>query len=375
MNPNITNEFIHITNKPGVGGIESLVNHLTKKNNLEFQNHNSFYLSKNQLEYFFLRNYILREFLYIYKAIKLLKFTNMSKRQIVLLFHHPECHKFLVTFNSLNKFFKDIKTINIIYLHQSYSNLPPKMIKFTKYGLSVCHGVICYSKKVLDNWENSLALMPKNRFVLHNFVAPRRYSNKRKLDPKFFTLLYVGRNANWKQPELVLQFAQQIYKDTKIPIRVYFIGKGIKDRILNMTSSSQYKSNPEFILKYLPSVKNPIRFYARSDILVYPVDSSKSKESIGISALEALCSKIVVVIKNKSHTDYKMPGIISIQEFKNLAKNSSIGFLRKNLQGDSYHSNLWLEECSPIKYVNQLNGISNKLTFHARPTQRNEANN
>ena len=363
MNPKITNEFVHITNKPGVGGIESLVNHLTKKKNLRFQNHNSFYLSKNQLEYFFLRKFVLRELLYIYKAIELVKFTKMSNRQVVLLFHHSECHKFLVTFNSLNKFFRNFKNVNVIYLHQSYSNLPPKMIKFTKHGLNVCHGVICYSKKVLNDWENSQTLMPKNRFVLHNFVAPGRFSNKRNLDPKFFTLLYVGRNANWKRPEIVLQFAQQIYKNTKIPIRVYFIGKGIKDRILNTTSSLQSKSNPDFILKYLPSVKNPIRFYAKSDILIYPVDSSKSMESIGISALEALCSKMVVVVKNKSHTDYKRSGIISMREFKTLAKKSSIKSLRKRLQGASYSSNLWLEECSHIKYLNQLNDISNKLAF------------
>jgi glycosyltransferase involved in cell wall biosynthesis len=287
----------------------------------------------------------------------------MSSRQIVIFFHHPECHKFLVTFNFLNKFFKNVKTINIIYLHQSYSNLPPKMIKFTKYGLNKCHGLICYSKKVLNNWESSLTLMPKNRFVLHNFVAPSRFSNKRNLDSKFFTLLYVGRNANWKQPELVLQFAQQVYKDTKIPIRVYFIGKGIKDRISKMTSGLQDKSNPEFILKYLPSIKNPISFYAKTDLLVYPIDSSKSKESIGISALEALCSKIVVVIKNKSHTDYKISGIVSMREFKTLAKKTNIKSLRKNLQAGSYYSNLWVEECSPSKYVNQLNDISNKLAF------------
>jgi glycosyltransferase involved in cell wall biosynthesis len=366
MEPHKTNEFIHITNKPGVGGIESLVNYLTKKKSLEFQNHNSFYLAKNQLEYIFLRNFVLREFLYIYKAVYLLKFTKMSNRQIVLFFHHPECHKFLVTFNSLNKIFLNIKTINVIYLHQSYSNLPKKMIKFTRHGLNVSHGVICYSKKVLADWENSLTLMPKNRFVLRNFVAPRRFSNKRNLNTKFFTLLYVGRNASWKQPELVLQFAKQIYKDTKIPIKVYFIGKGIKERIINMTSSLQEESNPEFVLKYLPSVKNPIGFYTRSDLLVYPVDSSKSKESIGISALEALCSKMSVVVKNKSHTDYKISGIISMREFRTLAKKSSIESLRKNLEGDSYHHKLWLHECSPIKYVNQLNDISNKLAFYCQ---------
>jgi glycosyltransferase involved in cell wall biosynthesis len=106
-------------------------------------------------------------------------------------------------------------------------------------------------------------------------------------------LLFIGRLEPRKNPELLLDIVERLYKTTKFSLQI--VGDGpLKQKMLQNCKGQPWSKSVSFIDKI--SEEDKIELYSKSDVFVFP----STQEGFGIVLAEAMASGVAVVGFNTS---------------------------------------------------------------------------
>lgn len=362
------NVVIHVLNKDSKGGAESLVNALTQKKNGKYA-HKKMLIAESKFSIWLFQRKKLRLLPILFTAIHLFFLSTLAvlKRQkIFLIFHLAEGH---VVAKLVDKMLYESKLITIvIYLHQSKQLFPAKIIPITE-SLIEKFPVVCYSKTATQGWFNKSINQNFQRFVVHNFVSEKFLTHDvSQLDvfTRSLNLVFVGRPVHWKRPDLAIEFAATLSKYTDVTISL--IGLSRHDYLNLFDLPKEWERNLEII--FIQTSDFIEEYLTNSDLMIYLAESENSGESIGISALEALCLGTPVLIKDKSTTDFpSASGIYDLFDFKEL-QNEDFGveksttswrLINKSLKLTKNEVLSWRNLASLNRYDYQLENVLDSL--------------
>lgn len=349
--------IIHVINKSGFGGIESLVSSLVRKQEkCPELNHIQFEIANNRMLKIFLKKSIAQPAIFFVRLPRLIQLCLdlriRKKKNIFVFFHHVECHKFLA-FSYL--FLKLFSIPLIVYLHQSRSNLQSNQEQMTKLAIERSDLIVSYSNKVLEDWKIKYNFRHKTSSVVHNFVQHNRISfDERVIDLKKLRILYLGRNVRWKHPEIAIEIAMKMNNTSRCDIELTFAG-------INRTEGMKLLDNlPDIMTKktlkfhFLGNIENPRTLFKNFDFLIYPLDASFSKESVGIACMESLCSGTPIAIFDKSMSDFNFPGIYQISDVLFSFSHNTLSDFRRTIFMHQNEIQVWRDYCSIDRYENDL---------------------
>lgn len=312
-------KLIHVLNKDGIGGAESLVKtlcHPLPNSNNRIQ-HETIFIADSKFSIVLFEKRLVRLIPITFIAMRILKnlfIHRILKREfnLIYIFHLAESHIVAKIVSVFKKFFRNSGFF--LYLHQSKFLFPKKLIPLTQ-SLIYSFPAICYSKRATDSWYEDLGLGYKKRFVIHNIVDNRFLNldldvvnNKVKAS----RLLFIGRFVEWKRPDLALEFAIRLSKVQ--PVEITFVGIS-KDQFFSKYSLKLVDNNN--LLVNFKGYQNDVSFFLKNtDLLINLCETRLSGESLGINGLEALCSGVPVVVANEGESDYfQQPGIYKVEDF------------------------------------------------------------
>jgi glycosyltransferase involved in cell wall biosynthesis len=257
------------------------------------------------------------------------------------------------------KYYKN--SVFFLYLHQSKLLFPKKLTPLTQ-SLIYSFPVICYSKSATDSWYEDIEQVYKNRFIIHNIVDNRFLSldvNAVKATAKICRLLFVGRFAEWKRPDLALEFAISLSKF--YPVEITFVG--ITKNQFFSKYNFRIAENNNLLVNFKGLQRDVIYFLKNADLLINLCETRLSGESLGINGLEALCSGVPIVIANEGKSDYsRKPGIYTVGDFfdsegriRNTKPNSIIDrLLVGKIRLSSQEINYWRDEMNINRYNSDI---------------------
>jgi len=311
--------LIHVLNKNGIGGAESLVKTLSYShpNSNNKISHETLFIADSKFSIMLFEKRTVKLIPIAFIAIRILKslfIHRILKREYILIyiFHLAESHIIAKILSIFKKYFKN--SILFLYLHQSKFLFPKKLIPLTQ-SLIQSFPVLCYSKSATDSWYEDFEQKYKKRFVIHNIVDNRfldvdlDIGNKKA---KAYRLLFIGRFVEWKRPDLALEFAIRLSK--LHPVEITFVGIS-KDEFFSKYNYKIFDNNN--LIVNFEGYQNDVHFFLQNtDLLINLCEARLSGESLGINGLEALCSGVPVVIANERKSEYyERPGIYQVKEF------------------------------------------------------------
>ena len=311
--------LIHVLNKNGIGGVESLVKTLSQShpNSNNRISHETLFIADSNFSIMLFEKRLVKLIPIAFIAIRILKSLFMHKilkrkYNLIYIFHLAESHIVAKMLSVFKKYLKNSEFF--LYLHQSKFLFPKKLIPLTQ---SLIHSfpVICYSKSATDSWYEDFEQKYKKRFVIHNIVDNRFLTmalDQVNTKIKKCRLLFVGRFVEWKRPDLALEFAIRLSKIH--PVEITFVGIS-KDQFFSKFDYGIFDSN-NLIVNFKGYQSDVSFFLKNTDLLINLCETRLSGESLGINGLEALCSGVPVVVANEGKSDYsEQPGIYKVKEF------------------------------------------------------------
>lgn len=314
-----SSRVVNVLNKNSTGGAESLVRSLCESGPLNGDEivHEQVFLANSKVSEWLFRKRFLRFIpilLFGFKIMKtiLFNFSRKSQSELYFMFHLAECHVAAYFYRFVPEIFKRVHFV--IYLHQSRELFPQKLIPITEKLLEK-FPAICYSKSATDSWFLNKSGLSGKRFVLHNAIS-REFNSSNffctKGKTEVIQLLFIGRLAKWKKPDLALEFAFVMSKNTKVHIK--FIGFDEKEfrKIYYLPKLK----HPNLKVMFLGMNKEISQYLFKSNLMLYFAEPALSGESIGIASLEALSCGLPVMITNTSKTDFVgEPGILQLVDY------------------------------------------------------------
>lgn len=311
--------LIHVLNKDGIGGAESLVKalcHSHPNSNTRIR-HETFFIADSKFSIVLFEKKLVKLIPITFTAMRILKnlfIHRILKREynLIYIFHLAESHIVAKMLSVFKKFFKNSGFF--LYLHQSKFLFPNKLISLTQSLIS-SFPTICYSKSATDSWYEDFGQEYKKRFVIHNIVDNRFLNmdldivNKKA---KACRLLFIGRFVEWKRPDLALEFAIKLSKVQ--PVEITFVGIS-KDLFFSKYNIKLVDNNN--LLVNFKGYQSDVSFFLKNtDLLINLCETRLSGESLGINGLESLCSGVPVVVANEGESDYfQQPGIYKVEDF------------------------------------------------------------
>ena len=303
--------LINVINKPNVGGIERLVTDFTEELTKNKISNDVYYLSKNKFNNLFFSKSLTRKLIIIIKSMQLyMRVLRISKSyKVVIIFHHAECHivaRLLVTILKRNT-----KIKLVIYLNQSPTIYPQKLIPNAIKTINSISATLCYSKTVAKMW---MSLCDSKIYAIHSPVNIKRVTSKtytNQKDKNRIYLLHLGRNVEWKSPEKSFQFAKEL-AFLGIPTTLTFVG------IHKLDSADALENISNLEVRYLGLLKDSIPETTFADAMTNFPEFERTGEVIGIGALESLIIGNPVVVNSLKETGYAdIYGIYEKDFFKN----------------------------------------------------------
>ena len=315
-----TLRVVNVLNKNSTGGAESLVRILCEGGSPSGAEifHECIFLANSKVSRWLLRKRFFRIIPILFFGFKIMKYiifnsSRKSESRIYFIFHLAECHIAAYIYRFIPKIFKSVHFY--IYLHQSRELFPKKVIPLTEKLLAK-FPAICYSKSATDSWFLKNSSVSGNRFILHNAISREFYSprfSRSKEEGDVIQLLFIGRFAKWKKPDLALEFAVAMSKFEEVHLK--FIGFDEKEFF--ETYRLPKFDYPNLKVRFLGMNKEVVQYLFQSNLMLYFADAEQSGESIGIAALEALSSGLPVMVANNSKTDFVgEPGILQLVDFR-----------------------------------------------------------
>lgn len=309
--------YINVQNKAGVGGVERIVADLTGELTSSGIHSKTFNLGRSKLTRELLSKSTGRKILFPWRAIELFLYicltkTLNKKHDLVIIFYHSECHFLFKLLSPILRIFPRVTTV--IYLCQSMSIYPPKLLESGFSAISSADLTVCYSDLVAQEWR------AKTNHEIHSIYSPVRLERLEIYDSQpsheSLNLIHIGRPVSFKAPEKSLKFAIKV---STLCNRVKLTFVGIES--LENIDHIQIPSNLEVEFKGI--VKDTISLTRNSTALLNLIDFEQSSEVIGVAAIESLCLGVPVVIHAKIQTGYsELPGIITEEEFIEKLTNS-----------------------------------------------------
>lgn len=312
-------KLIHVLNKDGIGGAESLVKTLCSShpNSNNRIRHETIFIADSKFSIVLFEKRLVKLIPITFIAMRILKnlfIHRILKKEynLIYIFHLAESHIVAKIVSAFKNFFKNSGFF--IYLHQSKFLFPKKLIPLTQ-SLIYNFPVICYSKSATDSWYEDLGQEYKKRFVIHNIVDNKFLNMDLDLVNNKFKasrLLFIGRFVEWKRPDLALEFAIRLSKVQ--PVEITFVGIS-KNQFFSKYNIKLVDNNN--LLVNFKGYQSDISFFLKNtDLLINLCDTRLSGESLGINGLEALCSGVPVVVANEGESDYfQQPGIYKVEDF------------------------------------------------------------
>ena len=311
--------LIHVLNKDGIGGAESLVKTLCRShpNSNNRISHETLFIADSKFSIMLFEKRLVKLIPITFLAIRILKslfIHRILKRKyyLIYIFHLAESHIVAKMLSVLKKHFRNSGFF--IYLHQSKFLFPKKLIPLTQ-SLIYSFPVICYSKSATDSWYEGFGKKYKKRFIIHNIVDNRFLNmdlNPVNTSVEVCRLLFVGRFVEWKRPDLALEFAIRLSQIN--PVEITFVGITKAQFFSKYNLKITDKNN--LIVKFKGHQSNVSIFLKDTDLLINLCETRLSEESLGINGLEALCSGVPVVVANEGRSDYlRRPGIYRVKQF------------------------------------------------------------
>jgi glycosyltransferase involved in cell wall biosynthesis len=365
---NIQTEFrlIHVLNKNGIGGAESLVktlchSHLNSNNRIR---HETIFIADSKFSIVLFEKRLVKLIPISFFAMRILKnlfIHRILKREynLIYIFHLAESHIAAKIVSVFKIIFKNSGFF--LYLHQSKFLFPKKLISLTQ-SLIYSFPVICYSRSATDSWYEDLGQGYTKRFVIHNIVDDRFLNMNLDVvnnKVKVIRLLFIGRFVEWKRPDLALEFAIRLSKVQ--PVEITFVGIS-KDQFFSKYSIKLVDNNS--LLVNFKGYQSDVSFFLKNtDLLINLCETRLSGESLGINGLEALCSGVPVVIANEGESDYfQQPGIYKVEDFFDTEGNAfdlnpdSIfnRLLRGEIRLSSQEISYWREKMNINRYDSDM---------------------
>jgi glycosyltransferase involved in cell wall biosynthesis len=373
MNKQIQFRLIHVLNKDGIGGAESLVKTLcnSDQNSNNKISHEILFIADSKFSTILFEKRLLKFIPIVFTVVRIIKSLSIHrilkrKYKLIYIFHLAESHVVAQILSTFKIYFQSSEFF--IYLHQSKFLFPKKLTSLTQ-SLMTRFPVICYSKSATDSWYEDFKPKYKERTIIHNVVDNRFLTmdlNQLNTSINKCRLLFVGRFVEWKRPDLALEFAIRLSKVH--PVEITFVGVS-KDKFLskynfNIVNDDKLKVN------FKGNQSNVSVFLKNTDLLINLCDTRLSGESLGINCLEALCSGVPVVVANDSKSDYSQkPGIYKIKDFfesqENYCDLKQDSILYRLVNGEarlsSQEKSYWREEMNVNRYNSDMISVLEKV--------------
>ncbi len=302
--------YINVQNKTGVGGVERIVVDFTTELISQGIPNETFNLARSKYSRELLSISNGRKILIILRAIELtllilIRRIMNYKENLVIIFYHSECHLLL---NLISRFIKILPGVTtVVYLCQSVDIYPAKLISSCFSAISKSNLTICYSSLVARQWQDGTR---KQIYSIYSPVSLERLEvlNSRSAHTSL-NLIHIGRPVSFKQPERSLYFAIKVSEICET-VKLTFVG------IENLNIMSQISIPKNLEVEFKGIVQDTISITREATALLNLVDFNKSREVIGVAAIESLCLGVPVVIHALDQTGYsELPGILTEEEF------------------------------------------------------------
>lgn len=344
-------------NKQSTGGIESLVSCLVsvpKKE--EIFHHEAFLIAGSRLSRKLFGARIIRRTVYLTALIrltnKIIESRHEKYQKTIFLFHHAESHRLMLMISKLI----GRTTEMFVYVHQSPSNFPRRLIPSTLQAIQHSERTIFYSSQIEQEWKARYPTIDEAATtIVHNFVCENRIKKNEGIqkDQQSLVCLYLGRNVPWKRPHLAVEWAGSIARED-LPVKLIFAGiePTSSEKILDQVDSIV---DSNFLdLEFLGLVEDVGAIIQEADVLFVPADYSLTPEVIGIASLEALSLGLPVFVSTRTSTDYKMHGIYAIEDLISCSKEQSLLQIRTRFAPNGSQVEKWRDYNSRRRYEDDL---------------------
>jgi glycosyltransferase involved in cell wall biosynthesis len=356
--------FVHILNIQEKGGAQSIVDALMLKTNKD-EIHTVMYLATSKIGKWFFRTRKIRILLFIKKAIiltvKIIHNDLFGDKKIIYIFHLAESHYLYRLIFHYVKYFSD-NSLYICMIYQSPKLYPKKFISKINKWEDRIDGLIFYSHCVKKEWRaNYFFNINENKMqVLHVALKPEfNVCQESKHISSRLQIVYVGRRAEWKHPSALFTIAEKLALK-KIPVTLNFVGS---NSLADLDLDYIFEYNNLIQINFYGSIETTPDLYSSFHLMVYSVSADLSVETVGLAAIEALASGLIVVVNQKSKSDFReLDSLLDIRELYDLIDSGSKSSILMNLNEKLLESNKLSKTIVKRFSIDEyLNGLKNFL--------------